>query len=142
MIVRFKYHDDELIRIKAIDQGDFLDLRSAKTLTMKKGEYKLISLGITVELPKGYEMHMMPRSSTFKNFGIIQTNSVGIIDNAFCGPEDIIHFPAYATRDTKIEFNDRICQFRLFKNQEELFPVEITTLKKESRGGFGSTGVK
>ena len=107
---------------------------------MKQGEFKLIPLGVGMKLPKGYEAHIVPRSSTFKNFGIIQTNHQGIVDGSYCGDNDQWHMPAYAIRDTHISCNDRICQFRIMKNQPELFFEEVECLEGADRGGFGSTG--
>ena len=107
---------------------------------MKAGEFKLISLGVSMELPEGFEAHIVPRSSTFMKFGIIQTNHCGIIDESYCGDNDIWKFPAYALRDTEIHLNDRICQFRLFEHQPELVIDETDHFGNEDRGGFGSTG--
>ena len=135
------YHDKELKKIEKLEQGDWIDLRAAEHIELKAGQYKLISLGISVQIPEGYEMHIAPRSSTFKNFGIIQANSVGVIDESFNGPGDVIHFPAIALRDSIINKNDRICQFRLMPKQEKLIFAEVTRLDNDDRGGFGHTGV-
>lgn len=134
------YHDKELERLEKISKGDWIDLRSAEDVVMKAGEFRLISLGISVQLPKGYEAHIVPRSSTFKNFGVIQTNHYGIIDESYCGENDIWKFPAYALRDTEIHKNDRICQFRLFEHMPTIEIDEVDHLDGEDRGGFGSTG--
>ena len=134
------YHDSELERLEKISKGDWIDLRSAEDVSMKAGEFRLISLGISVQLPKGYEAHIVPRSSTFKNFGVIQTNHYGIIDESYCGENDIWKFPAYALRDTEIHKNDRICQFRLFEHMAPIEINEVDHLDGEDRGGFGSTG--
>ena len=134
------YHDSELERLEKISKGDWIDLRSAEDVSMKAGEFRLISLGISVQLPKGYEAHIVPRSSTFKNFGVIQTNHYGIIDESYCGENDIWKFPAYALRDTEIHKNDRICQFRLFEHMPPIEINEVDHLDGEDRGGFGSTG--
>lgn len=134
------YHDKELERLEKISKGDWIDLRSAEDVVMKAGEFRLISLGISVQLPKGYEAHIVPRSSTFKNFGVIQTNHYGIIDESYCGENDIWKFPAYALRDTEIHKNDRICQFRLFEHMPTIEINEVDHLDGEDRGGFGSTG--
>ncbi|MBQ3567424.1 MAG: deoxyuridine 5'-triphosphate nucleotidohydrolase, partial [Anaerotignum sp.] len=104
------------------------------------GEFKLIPLGIAMQLPKGYEAHIVPRSSTFKNYGIIQTNHCGIVDESYCGNNDQWFMPAYAVRDTVIEVNDRICQFRIFEHQPALVFDEVDTLDNADRGGHGSTG--
>lgn len=140
-IIKIKYHNPELEKLKYIDgKSDWIDLRAAEDVTMKKGDFKLISLGISMKIPYGYEAHIVPRSSTFKNFGIIQTNSIGIIDNSYSGDQDIWKFPAYAIRDTEIHKNDRICQFRIIENQPRIIFNEVDKLSDESRGGFGSTG--
>ena len=139
--LKIKYHNDDLIRLKPLVNGDWVDLRAAEEVSLKAGEFKLISLGISVQLPKGYEAHIVPRSSTFMNFGIIQTNHYGVIDESYCGDNDIWKFPAYALRDTKIHINDRICQFRLYEHQPSLELKEVSKLDGRDRGGFGSTGV-
>ena len=116
-------------------------MRAAENVTLKKGDFKLISLGVAMALPEGYEAHLVPRSSTFKNFGVIQANSVGIIDNSYCGDNDVWCFPAFAVRDTEIHVNDRICQFRIVKNQPAVGFDEVVFLEGNDRGGFGSTGM-
>lgn len=137
--VRIKYHAD-IPRIKKIAIGDWVDLRAAEDVKLKQGDMSYISLGISVQLPKGYEAYIAPRSSTLKQFGILCGNSIGIIDNSYCGENDIWHFCAYAIRDTEIHKGDRICQFRVMRNQEPLFLYEVTEMKNEDRGGIGSTG--
>ena len=139
--IQIKYHDPDLVRIEPSVNGDWIDLRAAETVTLKKGEFRLISLGVSMRLPYGYEAHIVPRSSTFKTWGVIQTNHMGVIDNSYSGTNDIWKFPAYATRDTQIKKNDRICQFRLFKNQPEVSFFEVDELDGSDRGGFGSTGI-
>lgn len=129
-------------KLKKIQKGDLIDLRSAEHVTMKKGEYRLIPLGVAMQLPEGYEAHIYPRSSTFKNFKLLLTNSVGIVDQSYCGNDDQWRFPAYAMEDTEINFNDRICQFRIVKNQPEIEFEEVEELTGENRGGIGSTGVQ
>lgn len=140
--IKIKYFNPEIERLTAISKGDWIDLRSARTVELKKGEFKLIPLGVAMELPAGYEAHVAPRSSTFKNFGVIQTNSIGIIDNSYCGDNDQWFFPAYALRDTVIHLNDRICQFRIVEIQPKIDFVTVEKLENEDRGGHGSTGVK
>lgn len=143
MKIKIKYHDEELERIKPIKIGNWIDLRSAEDVELEGGEFKIISLGISMELPKGYEAHVVPRSSTFKNFGILQTNHMGVIDNSYCGDNDIWRFPALAMWKTSIKKNDRICQFRIMKIQPELLEFEeVEFLGNEERGGFGSSGIK
>lgn len=140
--IEIKYHDDELVKLNYIDgKSDWIDLRSAEDVVLKKGEFKLISLGVSMKLPKGYEAHIVPRSSTFKNFGIIQTNSIGIVDNTYSGDKDIWKYPVLAIRDTEIHKNDRICQFRIVENQPMIIFNEVIKLDDTNRGGFGSTGI-
>lgn len=126
--------------IKPISTGDWLDLRVANDISMKKGEFRLLHLGVAIKLPSGYEALLIPRSSTFKKYGIIQTNSVGLIDESYCGSGDEWLFPAYATRDIEIPKNTRICQFRIIKHQPPVKITEVKELKDNNRGGFGSTG--
>ena len=140
MKIRIKYFDPEITPIEKIAKGDWIDLRSAKDLEMKAGEFHLIRLGVGMMLPDGFEAHVAPRSSTFKNFGIIQTNSTGVIDNSYSGEEDEWCMPACAFRDTVIHKNDRICQFRIVEKQPSIEFETVEHLNGESRGGFGSTG--
>jgi dUTP pyrophosphatase len=140
--IKIKYKHKNTHRIEKIPQGDWIDLRADETVELKKGEFKLIPLGVAMELPKGYEAHVAPRSSTFKNYGTLQVNSVGCIDNSYCGNEDYWFYPVYATRDTKIERGDRICQFRIMKKQPTIIFKEVEKLENENRGGHGSTGIK
>ena len=116
MTIKIKYHNKNLEKVTAIENGDWIDLRAAETVSMMAGDFKLISLGISMKLPEGYEAHVVPRSSTFKKWGVLQTNSMGVIDNSYCGENDIWRFPALAMRDTVIEEGDRICQFRIVNN--------------------------
>lgn len=139
--IRIKYFSDQIEHLTYIDgKSDWIDLRASETVELKAGEFALIPLGVAMELPKGYEAHIVPRSSTFKNFGIIQTNSCGIIDGSYCGDEDMWRMPVYAMRDTRIEQNDRICQFRIVENQPKIVFEEVEHLENKNRGGFGSTG--
>ena len=140
--IKIKYHNDNLIPIQAISIGDWVDLRAAETVRLTQGEFKLISLGISIELPKEYEAHIVPRSSTYKNWGILQANHMGVIDNSYSGDNDVWRFPAIATKDTTIFENERICQFRIVKKQPKLRFVKVNHLKNRDRGGFGSTGSK
>lgn len=142
MIVKVKYFTDKIEKLRYIDgKSDWIDLRAAEDIKMKAGEWRLIPLGVAIELPEGYEAHVVPRSSTFKNFGLIQTNSMGVIDASFCGDNDQWCWPALAMRDTEIHINDRICQFRIMSNQPQIEFVEVAHLDGEDRGGFGSTGL-
>lgn len=140
--IKIKYHEAALQKIEKIEQGDWIDLRAAERVELKKGESRLISLGISVQLPSGYEAHVAPRSSTFAKWGILQVNSVGVIDESYCGENDVWKMPVLATRDTVIEQNDRICQFRLIRKMEPVEIMETECLEAPDRGGFGSTGTK
>lgn len=140
--ILIKYHNPALEKIKKISIGDWIDLRAAEDVILKKGEFKIIALGVSMKLPEGYEAHIVPRSSTFKKWGIIQTNHMGVIDNSYSGNNDIWCMPVIAERDTEIKTNDRICQFRIVKKQPEIEFVEVDYLSGADRGGFGSTGVR
>lgn len=137
--IKIKYFAD-IEPIAPIQNGDWIDLRAAEDVHLKKGEFGLISLGVGMKLPDGYEAHIAPRSSTYKNFKIMQCNSIGIVDNSYCGSNDIWKYPAIAMEDTVIHKNDRICQFRIMKKQPEIHFETVKELEGKSRGGFGSTG--
>ncbi len=121
-------------------KSDWIDLHAAETVTLRAGEFRLIPLGVAIALPEGYEAHIVPRSSTFKNYGVLQANSMGVVDASFCGEGDQWRMPAYATRDVTIEKNARICQFRIVRNQPRLEFIQVEHLDGPDRGGFGSTG--
>ena len=140
MDIKIKYFTEEIEKIAPISKGDWIDLRAAQKVELKAGEFKLIPLGVAIALPKGFEAHIVPRSSTFKNWGIIQTNHVGLIDNSYCGDNDIWHFPALATRSVVIPKDTRICQFRIQKKMESCTFTTVEHLGNTDRGGFGSTG--
>ena len=143
MKIQIKYFDKGIEKITNVEgKSDWFDLRAAETITLKAGEFALIPLGVGMILPEGYEANIVPRSSTFKNYGIIQTNHYGVIDNSYSGDNDQWRFPAYATRDITINKNDRICQFRINKKQPTFDFEEVEHLNETDRGGFGSTGVK
>ena len=139
MKIKVKYHAD-ILPLEMNEKGDWVDLRAAQDMKLWEGCSYRIPLGISVELPERYEAHIAPRSSTFKNWGIIQTNSVGIIDNSYCGDNDIWMMPVYATRFAEIKKNDRICQFRIVEKQPHLEFEAVAHLGNEDRGGFGITG--
>lgn len=139
--ILIKYHNPLLEKIKKIKTGDWIDLRAAEDVILKAGEFKIISLGVSMKLPDGYEAHVVPRSSTFKKWGILQTNHMGVVDNSYSGDNDIWGMPVFAVRDTKININDRICQFRIVKTQPEIEFTEVLKLEGIDRGGFGSTGI-
>ncbi len=139
MNIKVKYHSD-IEPLEMIDQGDWCDLRVAEETKLTPGQFKLISLGVSMQLPKGYEALVIPRSSTFKNWGILQANHVGLIDNSYCGDNDIWHFPALATRSVVIPKNTRICQFRIQKKMDSCTFTTVEHLGNADRGGIGSTG--
>lgn len=141
--IRIRYFSDTfaLKYIGGEEKSNWVDLRCAEDVDLKAGEFKLISLGVAMELPKNYEALVVPRSSTFKNYGIIQANSVGVIDNSYCGDDDVWMMPVYATRDTHIGKNERIAQFRIFRKQPTLNFLATYHLGNENRGGLGSSGV-
>ena len=139
--IKIKYFTDKIEKLRYIDgKSDWIDLRCAEDIVLKKGEFKLVPLGIAMQLPDGYEAHVVPRSSTFKNFGIIQTNHCGIIDESYSGDNDQWFMPVYAVRDTEIHVNDRVCQFRIMEHQPAIEFEETDHLSDTDRGGFGSTG--
>lgn len=143
--IRVQYFDKTMKKefpLQSIEKGDWIDLRASERIAMKAGEFRLIPLGVAMQLPEGYEAWVAPRSSTCKQYGVIMANSLGIVDNSFCGPNDQWHFPALAIRDTFIEPYDRICQFRIMKNQPKLTFEATEQLDNPNRGGYGSTGVK
>lgn len=141
--IRIKYFSDRIERLRYIDgKSDWIDLRASEEMVLKKGDSALIPLGIAMELPEGYEAHLVPRSSTFKNYGILQTNSMGVVDCSYCGDNDMWRMPVLATRDTVIHEGDRIAQFRIMENQPQIVFEETDSLGNGDRGGFGSTGIQ
>ena len=141
MNIKIKYFDNEIERIKNIGgKSDWYDLRASETITLKAGEFALIPLGVGMILPNDYEANIVPRSSTFKNYGILQTNCFAVIDNSYSGDNDMWRLPVYATRDITINKNERICQFRINKKQPIVNFEEVEHLNSVDRGGFGSTG--
>jgi len=137
--IRIRYLRD-IMKIERFNVGDWIDLRAAEDIELKAGEFRLIPLGVAMELPKGYEALVAPRSSTFKKLGILLANSIGIIDESYKGDNDEWHFPAYAVKDTVIHKNERICQFRIIQHQPLIHLLEVDRLGNSDRGGLGSTG--
>ncbi len=138
-----KYLSDKIDKLTYVaGKSDWIDLRAAEDVTMKKGEFRLVPLGVAMKLPEGYEAHVAPRSSTYKNFGVVMVNSVGVVDNSYCGDGDEWFVPLLALRDTEIHVNDRICQFRIMKNQPAVQFELCEKLEGTDRGGFGSTGIQ
>jgi dUTP pyrophosphatase len=140
MNIKIKYFEGAE-KIEKISQGDWIDLKTYRGVSLKAGEFRMIPLGIAMELPKGYEAIVVPRSSTFKNFGLILVNSVGVIDESYCGDNDMWQFLAYATKDIYIPKGTRICQFRILEHQPAIEFLEVEKLENEDRGGIGSTGL-
>lgn len=138
--IMIKYHDEDLGKIEKIPVGDWIDLRAAETVDLEMFDFKIISLGISMKLPEGYEAHVLPRSSTFRRWGILMTNSMGVIDESYCGEHDVWGFPAIAMKSTTIYKGDRICQFRIMPKMPEVKFVEVDYMEDKDRGGFGSTG--
>lgn len=151
MNIYIKRHNSKLIMPEQVPGSDYIDLRAAEDIWIPQGESALIDLGVSMDLPDGYEAQVIPRSSLFKNFGLIQTNSLGLIDNSYCSTEDRWKFPAFCLqgRDfidgrtgTMVHLNDRICQFRIVENQPKITFREVDKLNGVERGGFGSTGIQ
>ncbi len=142
MEIKIKYHNSELEKLRSLTIGDWIDLRAAERVELKAGEFRLISLGVSMKLPEGYEAHIAPRSSSFAKWGFLQVNSVGVVDNSYAGTNDIWKLPVYAMRDAVIEVNDRICQFRIMERMPQIVFTEVDALDDADRGGFGSTGVR
>ena len=140
MTIQIKYHVPDLLPAEHISVGNWIDLRAAETIELAVGDYKLISLGVSMKLPDGYEGWVVPRSSTYKTWGLIQANGIGVIDAGYSGTGDIWYFPAIATRDTIVKLNDRICQFRIVPVMETVTFIEADALDPVNRNGFGSTG--
>lgn len=142
MNIKIKYRDDTCPRLKYIggNKSNWIDLYSYDDVTLKKGEFKLIDLGVAMKLPEGYEAYICPRSSTYKNFKVIQTNHIGIVDESYCGPNDWWKYPVLAMEDTVIHKGDRICQFRIQEHQPNFEFVEDDLSGEVDRNGFGSTG--
>lgn len=139
--IKIKFKDPKVYEeFNHIEVGDWIDLRTNDVVTLKKGQYRAIDLGVAMELPKGYEAWIVPRSSTFKNYGVLQANSMAVVDNSFCGNDDILRFLALATKDVTIPKGTRICQFRIMENQPQIDFKVVDKLENENRGGIGSTG--
>ena len=138
--VKVKYLVEGLEELRCVPGSDWVDLRCAEDVTLRAGEFRLIPLGIAVALPEGYEAHVVPRSSTFKNYGLLQANSMGVVDGSYRGDGDQWRWPVFATRNVTIEKNTRLCQFRIMENQPPLVFTKVERLDAPDRGGFGSTG--
>lgn len=142
LTILVRYHDPDLGKLSVAVNGDWVDLRCADTVRLDAGQFAILPLGVSMRLPDGYEAHIAPRSSTFKRWGILQTNGVGVIDNSYSGDNDIWGMPVYATRETTVCKGDRVCQFRIMRRMEPVHFEEVAHLDGDDRGGFGSTGIK
>lgn len=151
MNIYIKRHNPKLIMPEQIPGSDYIDLRAAEDIWIPEDEFAIIDLGVSMDLPEGYEAHVVPRSSLFKNYGLIQTNHCSIIDNSYCGNEDRWKYPVFCLqgrdfvdgrKGTLVHLNDRICQFRIVENQPKIIFREVENLVGATRGGFGSTGVQ
>lgn len=139
--VSIRYLAPDLPPLQYVDgKSDWIDLYTAETVHMNAGDFALIPLGVAMKLPKGYEAVIAPRSSTFRKYGILQANSIGVVDETYCGDGDEWKFAAFATEDVEIEKGTRLCQFRLFRHQPQIHFCSVESLGSENRGGFGSTG--
>lgn len=139
--IKIKFTDEKVYEeFNNISVGDWIDLKTIDIVTIKEGQFRMIDLGVAMELPEGYEAWIVPRSSTFMKYGVLQANSIAIIDNSFKGNEDVLRFLVWATRDVTIPKGTRICQFRIMKNQPEIDFIKVDKLENENRGGIGSTG--
>lgn len=139
--IKIKFKDPKVYEeFNHIEVGDWIDLRTIDVITLKKGQFRKVDLGVAMELPAGYEALLVPRSSTFKNYGVLQANSMAVIDNSFCGDDDYWSFLVLATEDVTIPKGARICQFRIMKNQPQIDFKVVDKLGNENRGGMGSTG--
>lgn len=141
MDIKVKYFTDKIDKLQKIEQGDWIDLRVAEDVHMKAGEFKVLHLGVAMQLPAGYEAIVAPRSSTYKNWGIVLSNSIGVIDGSYCSDQDEWRAPVIALMDTDIPINTRLFQFRIQKNQPKLNFITVDDLDNPDRGGIGSTGV-
>ena len=133
--VRFTKEPYELER-----HGAWIDLRAVEDYEYKAGDALMIDLGVNIKFPEGNEGLLVVRSSTFKKYGIIQTNAIGIIEDNYCGNDDIWMLPVYALRDGKIKKGDRVCQFRVHKVMDDVNFTIVDDMGVPNRGGLGSTG--
>ncbi|VYU43042.1 deoxyuridine 5'-triphosphate nucleotidohydrolase [Clostridium tertium] len=150
MIIRIKYFEGAT-RLSKISKGDWIDVYANKDMFIKEGERAMIPLGFALELPNGWEGHLAPRSSTFKTWGIIQTNSIGVVDSSYIGDNDQWHMPVFCiqgkneqdgVKGTFIERGDKVAQFRIMEVMPSIEFEEVDTFGNKDRGGFGSTGKK
>ena len=150
MKIRIKYFEGAT-KLKKIAKGNWIDVYSSKELFVPEGDRAMIPLGFALELPSGYEAHLAPRSSTFKTWGIIQTNSVGVVDDTYIGDNDQWHIPVYCLKGhdskdgvagTLIKCGDKIGQFRIMEVMPELEFEEVESFGNQDRGGFGTTGTR
>ena len=137
--IQIKYKEGSP-HLSMTDKQDWCDLYTYEDVTLHAGDFRIISLGVSMKLPEGYEANIVARSSTFKRWGVIQTNAFAVIDESYCGNDDDWGYPVYATRDVTIPKGTRLCQFRINKKQPEIVFEEVNDLKSSARGGFGTPG--
>lgn len=137
--IQIKYKEGSP-HLSMTDKQDWCDLYTYEDVTLHAGDFRIISLGVSMRLPEGYEANIVARSSTFKRWGILQTNAFSVIDESYCGNDDDWGYPVYATRDVTIPKGTRLCQFRINKKQPVIVFEEINDLKSSARGGFGTSG--
>ena len=149
--VKVKYFSDDIPRLTINPKGDLIDLYAAEDVVINEMDEAMIPLGVAMELPEGFRASLLPRSSTFKKWGIIVTNSVGMIDHSYCGDTDEWKLAVFClkARDfvnskccTIIHKGDKIAQFEIVPIMPEIELQEVDHLGNEDRGGFGTTGSK
>ena len=127
-------------KLEINERGDWIDLYVYQDTLLNVNDYTYVSLGVSMALPEGYEAIVAPRSSTFKRWGLLQTNSIGVIDNSYRGTDDIWMMPVVATRSVTIPKGTRLCQFRIQEKQPEITFIPQDRLNDVNRGGLGSSG--
>lgn len=140
MQLHINYFNEDQPKLVQHEKGDWIDIPSPNAYSYKAGDTVFVKFGFSIKLPNNHEAHIVPRSSTFKNYGLLLTNSTGIIDNSYCGDNDEWCAMFYATRDGEIKIGERLVQFRLFRNQPKLEILEVDSTGDSDRGGYGSTG--
>lgn len=148
MQIRIKYFDNA-VKLKKIAKGNWIDVYANKDVFVEEGSRAMVPLGFALELPEGWEGHLAPRSSTFKTWGVIQTNSVGVVDDTYIGDNDQWHMPVFCLqgkdiqddkKGTLIKIGDKIGQFRIMEVMPQIEFVEVDSFGNEDRGGFGTSG--
>lgn len=144
MDIKIKYFSN-VPPLEQVEGSDWIDLRVAQDVSLLGNKFKVVPFGVGIKLPKGYEAHIVPRSSTFKKWGVIQTNHMGVVDESYCGDNDQWRWPMYVLErrpKTKIPKGTRVAQFRIVKKQPKIVFKMVDSFGAPDRGGFGSTGEK